>query len=376
MSGGRIGVLLVLNVGSSSIKFQVFEHQTLQVLMSGKVTGIGTEPRLRARVAGSPGPVDTPLPAADHDTAMAAVIDLMDRHDDGWQLKAVAHRVVHGGTALRAPVVVTPQIMAALAALAPLAPLHQPHNLAGIAASARLAGHAPDIACFDTAFHAQIDPLFQSFAIPRALHAQGVRRYGFHGLSYEWLALELARQRPDLQPARVVAAHLGNGASLCALRAGQSVDTTMGMTALDGLPMGTRSGAIDAGAVTYLQRELGMGAAQVEHLLYDDSGLKGLSGVSSDMQALLASTDPQAAFAVDYFTLKVAQYVAQMAVSLGGLDALVFTGGIGENAEPVRQAVRARLAHLPGFETLVIPANEEKMMALHAQRLLLQQQAG
>ncbi|RZJ11494.1 MAG: acetate/propionate family kinase [Acidovorax sp.] len=363
-------VLLVLNVGSSSIKFQVFERESLAVLMAGKVTGIGTSAQLTAALAAADDPLRTPLPAADHNTAMAAVMKLIDQHDDGWRLAAVVHRVVHGGAGFREPVVVTPEIVAQLQALAPLAPLHQPHNLAGIAASQRLASHALDIACFDTAFHAPVDPLFQTFALPQALRAQGVRRYGFHGLSYEWLAHEIARTHPDLRQARVVAAHLGNGASLCAMHGGRSVDTTMGMTALDGLPMGTRSGAVDAGAVIYLQRELGLDTAQVEHLLYQDSGLKGLSGVSSDMQTLLASTDPQAAFAVDYFTLKVAQYTAMLAVSMGGLDALVFTGGIGENAQPVREAVLRRLQMLGAFQTLVIPANEEKMMAIHAQRLL------
>lgn len=366
----NIPVLLVLNVGSSSIKFQVFERESLAVLMAGKVTGIGTSAQLSARLATAEAPISTPLPAADHDTAMAAVIELIDQHDDGWQLAAVVHRVVHGGTAFQAPVLVTPEIVAQLQALAPLAPLHQPHNLAGIAASERLASHAPDIACFDTAFHARMDPLFQTFAVPESVRARGVRRYGFHGLSYEWLSHEIARTHPGLREARVVAAHLGNGASLCAMQAGRSVDTTMGMTALDGLPMGTRSGAIDAGAVIYLQRELGLDTVQVEHLLYQESGLKGLSGVSSDMQALLASADPQAAFAVDYFALKVAQYTAMLAVSMGGLDALVFTGGIGENAQPVRDAVLARLQMLGSFQTLVIAANEEKMMAMHAQRLL------
>ena len=366
----RTSVLLVLNVGSSSIKFQVFEHACLAVLMAGKVTGIGTGAQLSATFAGAAPPVRNALPAADHDTALAAVIDLIDQHDDGWRLAAVVHRVVHGGARSQVPVVLTPEIVRELEALTPLAPLHQPHNLAGIAASQRLARHALHIACFDTAFHARRDPLFEAFALPAHLRDQGVRRYGFHGLSYEWLAHELARTRPDLHSGRVVAAHLGNGASLCALQGGRSVDTTMGMTALDGLPMGTRSGAIDAGAVIYLQRELGLDAAQTEHLLYEASGLKGLSGISSDMQTLLASPDPRAAFAVDYFALKVAQYTAMLAVSAGGLDALVFTGGIGENAQAVRDAVCARLAPLGRFETLVIPANEEKMMALHAKHLL------
>jgi len=367
-------VLLVLNVGSSSIKFQVFEHDALSVLIAGKVAGIGTaSAQLSAHVAAAGAALHTPLPAADHGTAMAAVIDLIDQYDDALHLVAVAHRVVHGGADFQEPVVVTPEIVARLQALSPLAPLHQPHNLAGIAASQRLSRQALDIACFDTAFHAHMAPLFRTFALPHALRAQGVRRYGFHGLSYEWLSHELARTEPGLHGARVVAAHLGNGASLCAMQAGRSIDTTMGLTALDGVPMGTRCGAIDAGAVTYMQRELGLDVAQLERMLYEESGLKGLSGVSSDMQALLASTDPQAAFAVDYFALKAAQYAAMLAVSMGGLDALVFTGGIGENAAPVRNAILARMQPLGRFRTLVIAANEEKMMALHAKRLLARQ---
>jgi acetate kinase len=365
-----INTLLILNTGSSSIKFQVFEYDTLDVLMSGKVAGIGTQARLSAKLGSGHPSIDAPLAKADHDAALAAVIALIDVHDDDWRLAAVVHRVVHGGQTFSQPVLVTPEVMAQLEALSPLAPLHQPHNLAGIAASSRLAGHAPDIACFDTAFHAGHHALFQAFAVPQTLRDQGLRRYGFHGLSYEWLAHVLAESRPDLHGGRVVAAHLGNGASICALQAGASIDTTMGMTALDGLPMGTRVGAIDPGAVTYMVRELGLDIAQVEQILYEESGLKGLSGISNDVQTLQASTDPRARFALDYFALKVAQYVTMMAVSMGGIDALVFTGGIGENAASIRDDVLRRLAWLGQIDTLVIAANEEKMMALHAKRLL------
>ena len=366
-----IEALLVLNTGSSSLKFQVFASSSLDVLMSGKVGGIGSrDATLSATIRDSGDRFDTALASDSHEAALDSVLSLIDKHDDGWKTMAVAHRVVHGGKDFVEPVIVTPAILPKLEALIPLAPLHQPYNLAGIAASHELAGNVPDIACFDTAFHARQDPLFTTYAIEKALRDKGIRKYGFHGLSYEWIGRVLAQDHPNLASGRVVAAHLGNGASLCAMRNGRSVDTTMGMTALDGLPMGTRSGAIDPGAVTFMQRELGMDAVAVEDMLYERSGLKGLSGVTSDVETLLSSADPRAAFALDYFALKVAQYAAMMAVSMGGLDALVFTGGIGENAVPVREAVIRRLGFLGRFETLVIPANEERMMALHARELL------
>ncbi|WP_439625165.1 acetate/propionate family kinase [Shinella sp.] len=364
-----IDVLLVLNTGSSSLKFEVFGYDRLDKLAKGKVTGIGSAARLEATIEETGAAIDHTLSAHDHDTAMGAVIDLIDRFDDGWRMVATVHRIVHGGAAFVDPVIVTPDILGRLEALVPLAPLHQPYNLAGIAASDRLAD-APDIACFDTAFHAGHAPLFNTFAIEAALRDKGIRRYGFHGISYEWIARVLANDHPDLAKGKVVIGHLGNGASLCALANGKSVDTTMGMTALDGLPMGSRSGAIDAGAITYMLRDLAMPVDAVERALYERSGLKGLSGISNDVKTLLDSDDPRAAFALDYLALKVAQYAAMMAVSMGGLDAFVFTGGIGENAAPVRDAILARLAFLPPFRTLVIPANEERMMAIHGKALL------
>ncbi|MEW5687934.1 MAG: acetate/propionate family kinase [Pseudomonadota bacterium] len=365
-----IKALLVLNCGSSSLKFQALRYDDLELLISGAVGGIGTEATLSATLPGAARPVCTPLASNDHDAALAAVLDLIDAHDDDWALAAVVHRVVHGGTEFLAPVVVTSSILARLRALSPLAPLHQPHNLAGLAASERLAPSATDIACFDTAFHAGHDELTTAFALPREIRDQGVRRYGFHGLSYEWIARRLWESRPDLARGRVVAAHLGNGASLCALKGGVSVDTTMGMTALDGLPMGTRSGTLDPGVVTFLIRELGYDAAGVEQLLYERSGLKGLSGLTNDVRTLEASGAPEARFALDYFARKVAQHIAMMAVSMGGLDAIVFTAGIGEHAAAIRTAVTDQLAFLGAIEVLVEPANEERMMAIHARDLL------
>ncbi len=363
-----IDALLVLNTGSSSLKFQAFARETLDQLIAGKVLGIGSAAVFQADMQDQP-QLQRRLSRSDHESALAEVINHIDRHDENWRLNAIVHRVVHGGVEFTHPVVVTPQILECLKALSPLAPLHQPHNLAGIAASSRIAPDALDIACFDTAFHAGRAQLFECFALPRKFHDQGIRRYGFHGLSYEWIARCLQNDRPDLAAGKVVVAHLGNGASLCAISGGRSVDTTMGMTALDGLPMGSRCGALDPGVVTHLDRS-GLDANEIDRLLYEESGLKGLSGISNDVATLLASTDPAACFALDYFILKIAQFVAGMTVSLGGLDALVFTAGIGENAAPIRDGVVDRLMFMPTFETLVIPTNEEKMMAIHANELL------
>ncbi|MFT4182990.1 MAG: acetate/propionate family kinase [Rhizobium sp.] len=361
--------LLVLNAGSSSIKFKVFRLDDLAVLIDGKVSDIGGEAKLSATLPDDK-KVKAGIEGNNHDAALSEIMTLVDRHDDAWRTLAVVHRIVHGGTSFKNAVVVTREIMKELKRLIPLAPLHQPHNLAGLAAAHRLAPDAENIACFDTAFHADHSDVISSFAVEKAWRDKGVRRYGFHGISYEWIAHVLAEEYPDLHEGKVVVAHLGNGASLCALQGGRSIDTTMGMTALDGLPMGTRCGAIDAGVVIFMQRELGLSYAEVEKELYERSGLKGLSGLTNDVEELLASSKPAAALALDYFSLRVAQYVAMMAVSMGGLDGIVFTGGIGEHAEPVRRAILANLKFLGDLKTLVIAANEEGMMALHAKRLL------
>jgi acetate kinase len=362
--------LLVLNTGSSSIKFQIFDCHSLDVLLYGKVTGIGGMALLSSHRTGQPAEAEASIDGNEHKAALRAVIALIDHHGGGWKIVAAVHRIVHGGADFVEPVIVTPAILAELQTLVPLAPLHQPHNIAGIVAACEFAEGAPNIACFDTAFHAGHDELIRNFAISQELRDRGIRRYGFHGISYEWIARQLAEQHPVLHAGRVVVAHLGNGGSLCALKGGRSVDTTMSMTALDGLPMGTRSGAIDPGAIIFMLRELGYDANRLERELYEQSGLKGLSGISNDVQTLLASNDPRTAFALAYFALKTAQFVAKMAVSMGGIDALVFTGGIGEHAAPVRDAVVRHLAFLGEFPVLVIATNEERMMALHAKRLL------
>lgn len=377
----------VINAGSSSVKAAVFAGEDR--LLSCVVEGIGQRPAARAKDAGGnaiPPPAMDPAPATPGEAA-AALLPWLRGQLGGRPLQAIGHRVVHGGAHHGKPERVTPALLAELAALVPLAPLHEPHNLAPIHAIAALDPALPQIACFDTAFHRAMPRVNQAFAIPAALEGEGIRRYGFHGLSYEYIASALP---PSLRDGRVVVAHLGNGASACAMQAGVSVATTMGFTALDGLPMGTRSGAIDPGVVLHLMQARGLTADQVQDLLYKRSGLLGLSGgMSSDMRDLLASTDPRAGFAVDFFCLAVARAIASLAVTLGGLDGIVFTAGIGEHAAPVRARVLGHLAwlgvaldtaanaaHGPPITTpdsrvaaLVLPTDEERMIARHTAAL-------
>ncbi len=340
------GAILVINAGSSSVKYSLLaDDRKLNVIAHGNEE------------------VD------DHHTHEDALKIILGKID-GRTLSGVVHRIVHGGTQFVKPVKITPRVVDALDDLSPLAPLHQPHNLAAVKIMAHISPRTPQVACFDTAFHAGHEPVFAHFGLPEEFYRRGVRRYGFHGLSYEWIAHVLKRDEHKLHKGRVIVAHLGNGASLCAMKGGKSIDTTMGMTALDGLPMGTRCGSLDPGALIYMIRDMGMGVERAEHVLYHDSGLKGLSGQTNDVRALLASRNPTARFALDYFALKTAQLMGMMAVALGGVDGIVFTGGIGENATPVRKAILKRLEFLKPFRTLVISANEERMMAMHAQRLL------
>jgi len=335
--------ILVVNAGSSSVKFSLYAGSPDGDLVAdahGELEGIGVRPRLH--VAGPHGEplIDRDCSAAeasDHDGAMAAIRACVDDRLTGRSLAGVGHRVVHGGDVFTAPVLVTADVLAALERLIPLALLHQPHNLAPIRALLATNPDLPQVACFDTAFHRTQPLLARTFALPRTYTDAGVRRYGFHGLSFEYIASRL----PDLglASARVVVAHLGNGASLCAMRAGQSVATTMGFSVLDGLVMGTRPGTIDPGALIYLMDQHGMDARALEHLLYHQSGLLGVSGVSSDMRALLESDDPHAREAVDLFVYRIGRELGSMAAALGGLDALVFTGGIGEHAVPIRERI-------------------------------------
>jgi acetate kinase len=388
------GAILVLNSGSSSIKFALFTAaaRPLRVL-HGTISGIGAEPGFSAEDSdGKPLPADLPGGGAalTHATALARLFDWLAAKGSGQILLGAGHRVVHGGDGYAEPVRVAPGVLSALERLKPMAPLHQPHNLAAIRALVKLRPGLPQVACFDTAFHRSQSPLAQSFALPREFAAGGVRRYGFHGLSYEYIADVLPRHLGGIAEGRVVVAHLGNGASLCAMRERRCVATTMGFTALDGLVMGTRSGTIDPGVLFYLMREKKMAPDAVEDLLYRRSGLLGVSGVSSDMRELLASTNPHAREAIELFCYRVARELGSLAAALGGVDALVFTAGIGERAAPVRamicesarwlgveidaaanQANRTTISSArSGVSVLVIPTNEELVIARHTYALL------
>ncbi|QJR02249.1 acetate/propionate family kinase [Sphingobium yanoikuyae] len=382
-----------LNSGSSSIKFSLFVLEgdgALQLSAGGKIEKIGIAPTMIVRsVEGGvllerdwqDGAALTHADLLAHLFAWAA-----DHPLKGREIIAIGHRVVHGGTEFAAPRLIDAALLDKLEALCPLAPLHQPHNLAAIRAIAALRPNLPQVACFDTAFHHDKPEIASRFAIPRALHDQGIRRYGFHGLSYEYIARRLAQIDPVLAGARVIAAHLGNGASLCAMQAGKSIDTTMGFTALDGLMMGTRCGSIDPGVVLHLQTQLGMSPAEIEDLFYKKSGLLGVSGISSDMRTLAASKAPEATEAIDLFAWRVAREIAALAASLGGIDGLIFTAGIGENDADIRSNICRRLAWLgvqidelanagngprismpdSPVAVLVIPTDEERMIAHHS----------
>ena len=386
-----------INSGSSSIKFSLFTiagDDTLSLSASGKIEKIGIAPSLVAKAADG-----TVLLKRDwldgaaltHAALLAELFAWATEHPlEGREVIAIGHRVVHGGTEFSRPMPVDAVLIDKLEALSPLAPLHQPHNLAAIRAIAAIHPDLPQVACFDTAFHHDRPAVAARFAIPRALHEQGIRRYGFHGLSYEYVARRLRETDATLASGRVIAAHLGNGASLCAMQDGRSIDTTMGFTALDGLMMGTRCGALDPGVVLHLQTQLGMSPATVEAMLYNQSGLLGVSGLSSDMRALAASDAREAAEAVELFVWRVAREIAALGSALGGIDGIVFTAGIGENSAEVRSLICRRLEWL-GVEldelanagdygrinqpdsriaVHVIPTDEERMIALHTLNVL------
>jgi acetate kinase len=384
--------VLVVNAGSSSIKFQLFEvgaRDRLRRRFKGQIDGIGTHPRLLAKTPEGELLVDETWPAAEVNSVPAAldkVIGFLRPQIGGKLPVVVGHRVVHGGPDYSAPTIVSELVLDRLARFVPLAPLHQPNNLAPIKAILQRQPQVLQVACFDTAFHRGHPEVADRFAIPEPLYAGGVRRYGFHGLSYEYISRRLGDVAPEIADGRVVVAHLGSGASMCALSSRKSVDSTMGFTALDGLPMGTRPGQLDAGVVLYLMSEKGMSAKEIERLLYNDCGLKGLSGVSNDLRELLASEDSRAKLALDYFTYRVALFAGMLAAAMGGIDGFVFTAGIGENAPSIREAVARRLAWL-GLELsakanakgdlkisrkrsrvacYVIPTDEELMIAEHA----------
>jgi len=341
--------IAVINAGSSSIKFAVFHDDAGQSLIfRGQVEKIGVAPSLMVENSEGDTLIENEWPAKEvnHQSATKIILQTAIALLGGETVEGIGHRVVHGGTKFTAPVEVTPDVVMALKLLTPLAPLHQPHNLSPIEAIRSEAPHIPQVACFDTAFHQTQPHLAQSFALPREISDSGVRRYGFHGLSYEFVSGRLQTIAPDHAQKRIIIAHLGNGASLCAMHRGRSVATTMGFTAVEGLMMGTRCGSIDPGVLIYLMDEKGLDARGLENLIYKKSGLLGVSGITSDMRALRSSNDPRAREAIDLFIYRIVREIGSLAAALGGLDGIVFTGGIGQRDAKTRQEVVAGCAWL------------------------------
>jgi acetate kinase len=384
---------LVLNAGSSSLKFSVYKRHDAQgwaLEARGQIEGIGTTPKMSAK-DGDGGTLACPAPAVkDGGQAIAHLADWLRKRYGGSKVVAVGHRVVHGGARFAGPARVTSEVMKELRALVPLAPLHQPHNLAAIDAVAERIPDVPQVACFDTSFHRGHSPVAELVPLPQEIRAKGVQRYGFHGLSYEYIASVLPEVAPKIARGRVIVAHLGSGASLCAMKNGKSIDSTLGFTALDGLCMGTRPGGLDPGVVLYLFQSLGLSAKQVEEMLYKKSGLLGISGTSNDMRDLLESDAPAARLAVDYFVFRAAKEIGALAAVLRGVDGIVFTAGIGENSGEVRKRICEASAWLgidfdaaandkngprismtkSRVEAWVVPTNEELMIARHTAQVL------
>jgi acetate kinase len=386
---------VVLNAGSSSLKFCVYRRPEVygwRLESRGQVEGIGSSPRLAVKDGTGGSLVDRELGGGVHDgrSAFDALAAWFRSTYGGSRVLGVGHRVVHGGARFTGPTIVTKEVLDELQTLVPLAPLHQPHNLAAIeAVSERLPG-VPQVACFDTSFHRGQPAVASLIPLPRDVCRSGVQRYGFHGLSYEYIASKLPTVAPEIAGGRVIVAHLGSGASLCALKNGKSVDSTLGFTALDGLCMGTRPGAVDPGVILYLFQTLRLTAREVETILYKKSGLLGISGISNDMRALLESREPAAKLAVDYFVYRAAKEIGALAAVLGGIDGLVFTAGIGENSPEIRRRICDASAWLgvaldeeantrkgprisktgSGASAWVIPTNEELMIARHTGQLL------
>jgi acetate kinase len=393
--------ILVVNAGSSSVKFQVYDardRDSLKRLIKGQMDGVGARPRLRAEAADGASLIDQTLEVEkvpDVPAAMQAVGNWL-RETRKLAPLAVGHRVVHGGPEYDQPVLIDGTVLAKLDRYVPLAPLHQPNNLAPIRTILDRFPEMPQVACFDTAFHRGHGAVVDHFAIPEQFYAEGVRRYGFHGLSYEYIAERLRTVAPKVAGGRVIVAHLGSGASMCALSNGRSIESTMGFTALDGLPMGTRPGQIDPGVVLYLVQQKGMSPAAVENLLYRDSGLKGLSGVSNDMRELETNASPAARLAIEHFVYRIGLHAGMLAAALGGVDAFVFTAGIGENSATVRAHVAETLrwlgaeldsaANAASRSTIstansrvalhVVPTDEELMIARHTIEIVSKRGSG
>ena len=387
---------LVLNAGSSSLKFCVYKRPdgaAWGLEAGGQIEGIGTKPQLSAKDGARKVLVDQALDGKtvrDAKSALDALAAWLRSRYSGARVLGVGHRVVHGGARHAGPVVVTPRVLEELRQLIPLAPLHQPYNLGAIEAVSELLPGVPQVACFDTSFHRGASAIAELVPLPADIRASGVQRYGFHGLSYEYIASVLPQVAPKISDGRVIVAHLGSGASLCALKNGKGIDSTLGFTALDGLCMGTRPGSIDPGVVLYLFQTLGLNAADVETMLYKKSGLLGISGVSNDMRDLIANADPAARLAVDYFVYRVAKEIGALAAVLGGVDGIVFTAGIGERSAVIRRRIceasawlglefdcRANEQDGPRISTAgseveawVVPTNEELVIARHTGQLL------
>ncbi len=387
--------IVVINAGSSSIKFSVFVEwgAELRLQVRGQIERLFTAPRFVAK--GVDGAVVGEQAWGEgqrlgHDGALDFLLGFLRERSGGMNLAGVGHRVVHGGLEYAQPVRVDPRVLAALDKYVPLAPLHQPHNLAPIRRLLERAPDVPQVACFDTAFHRTNADLTQMFGLPYAMFEQGVRRYGFHGLSYEYIASVLPRHSAGAAAGRTIVLHLGNGASMCALHGCRSVASSMGFTAVDGLMMGTRTGNLDPGVVLYLMDQRGMDARAIEKLLYKESGLLGISAISSDMRTLLDSSEPRARLAIDLYCYRIRRELGSLAAALGGVDALVFTAGIGENSAPIRARVLDDAAWLgverdttandgggPLLTTaasrvlgLALPTNEELMIATHTRTVI------
>jgi acetate kinase len=384
---------LVLNAGSSSLMFCVFERPPIEswrLAARGQIEGIGTSPRLRVKDDNDESLANQDVAARDGREALDVLAGWLRSKYGGSRVLGVGHRVVHGGSRFKGPTILDADVMLALYQLVPLAPLHQPHNLAAIEAVFERLPGIPQVACFDTSFHRGQPAVAELIPFPRELRQQGLQRYGFHGLSYEYIASVLPQVAPEIAQGRVIVAHLGSGSSLCALKNGKSFDSTLGFTALDGLCMGTRPGSIDPGVVLHLFQGLNLSAKEVETLLYKKSGLLGISGISNDMRDLLGRSEPAAQLAVDYFVYSVAKQIGALTAVLGGIDGLVFTAGIGENSPEIRKRICASSAWL-GIEldeaantkpltqistprskpsVWVIPTNEELMIARHTGALL------
>ena len=392
--------LLTLNAGSSSIKFAAFAHQSKgsepELLLSGQIAGIGSNAVFNASDANGnklSGPKSGIAEIQDHESAIYQAIQWLQQQTDSYELVGVGHRVVHGGEQHNRPALVTAELLEGLEKLNPLAPHHQPHNLAAIKAVSITAPDLPQIACFDTAFHTTQPNIAKQLPIPKNYVEKGIQRYGFHGLSYEYIVSAVPEHNHGEMPERMIVAHLGNGASLCGMYKGSSVVTSMGFSTLDGLMMGTRSGSLDPGVLLHLMRYEGMNENELTDFIYNQCGLLGVSGISADMQVLLGSDDPQATNAIELFCYTLVRHIGSHVAALGGLDALVFTGGIGEHADYVRSQVCKELQWL-GLEldsvanlncadkistessrikVWVIPTNEELVIARHTKEILQEQ---